>query len=66
MKDENHPCYRCTERVLGCHSTCERYKTRVAKDKARKALIGKGRDEKRKEIEYNIRKCKRNKHYKKK
>lgn len=66
MKDKDHPCYQCPDRVLGCHSTCERYKARVAKDKARKALIIKGRNEKEKEIEYNIRNCNRNKYYKKK
>ena len=51
---------------IGMPRTCERYKARVAKDKARKALIIKGRNEKEKEIEYNIRNCNRNKYYKKK
>lgn len=26
MKKPATPCYNCTDRVPGCHSTCERYK----------------------------------------
>jgi len=24
--DITRPCYKCKDRVLGCHATCERYK----------------------------------------
>lgn len=43
-KDEN-PCYGCTERVLGCHSTCERYKERKAKYDERKRKFIEQRNE---------------------
>ena len=26
MKKPIAPCFKCEDRVLGCHSTCERYK----------------------------------------
>lgn len=28
-----YPCYGCTDRVVGCHATCERYSTAAAKDR---------------------------------
>ena len=26
MKKPKAPCFKCEDRVIGCHSTCERYK----------------------------------------
>lgn len=26
MKNPKAPCYKCGDRVVGCHSTCDRYK----------------------------------------
>ena len=33
------PCKNCTDRVVGCHSTCEKYKDWKKKDKERKQKI---------------------------
>ena len=30
----NHPCYKCTERHQGCHSTCEKGLAEEAKNRA--------------------------------
>ena len=27
MKKVESPCYKCEDRVVGCHGTCERYQT---------------------------------------
>lgn len=34
-----NPCRNCTKRVVGCHSTCKKYKDWKKADKERKQLI---------------------------
>lgn len=26
LKNQNAPCYKCEDRIAGCHGSCERYK----------------------------------------
>ena len=37
MSKPDKPCLGCTERELGCHDWCDRYKRAKAKDEVRKA-----------------------------
>lgn len=32
-------CYGCTERTVGCHSTCKKYQAFVTENEARKARM---------------------------
>lgn len=44
MKKDN-PCRDCTERIVGCHSTCNRYSEWSAEHKRQKDEIRRKRDE---------------------
>ena len=35
----SNPCYNCSDRDIGCHSRCDRYKATYAENEARKAAI---------------------------
>ena len=44
----NNPCFKCPDRKLGCHASCEKYQAWSIEEQDRKNLIYKNR---RKEIE---------------
>ena len=44
MRNDN-PCRDCTERIIGCHSTCNRYSEWSAEHKRQKDEIRRKRDE---------------------
>ena len=48
-RKEYSPCYGCSDREVGCHSTCESYKVyKASKDQDREtfALIARGKPDK--------------------
>ena len=59
MQNKNHPCYQCPDRVLGCHSTCEKYEKAKSEDIALKRQIIKGRYENAIRERYGVAKCER-------
>lgn len=40
----NAPCKDCQDRVLGCHSVCEKYKTFLVENEKRKEAIWKDKE----------------------
>ena len=38
------PCLNCKDRVVGCHSTCEKYKEFFELNEKRKDMLGKDRE----------------------
>lgn len=44
MIDNKAPCLNCKDRVLGCHSTCERYKEFTEINERRKGEIRKDKE----------------------
>ena len=45
--DKSNPCFECTERVLGCHSGCEKYKTWTDKCAAEQKVVNLARKKER-------------------
>ena len=40
----DNPCHKCMDRAIGCHGSCEKYKTWDAELERRKASLGRAKE----------------------